>query len=50
MPVPLGAWGGPLVEIKWIAKDDVLVEYPEGARIFLNEKQYGNVHIEYKTR
>ena len=50
MPVPLGAWGGPLVEIKWIAKDDVLVEYPEGARIFLNEKKYGNVHIEYKTR
>ena len=48
--MPFGAWGGPLIEIKWTANDDVLVEYPEGSRVFLNEKQYEKVHIAYRTR
>lgn len=49
-PVPLGAWGGPAVEIQWIAKDGVLIEYPEGSRVFLNKKEFKDVHIEYKIR
>jgi hypothetical protein len=49
-PVPLGSWGGPLVEIKWIAQDKVIIEYPKGSRVFVNENRYKTIKIEYRIR
>lgn len=48
--VPLGKWGGPLVDVKWIDKNKVAVAYPKGARIFLKEQKYKNVIVEYQAR
>jgi hypothetical protein len=49
-PVSLGSWGGPLLEIKWMTQDKVIIEYPKGSRVFLNENRYKAINIEYRTR
>lgn len=43
----LGAWGGPWAEIKWLAKDHLLVRYSAKSRIFEQADEVNGVRLTY---
>ena len=45
-----GHWGGPLVEIKWLAPDRLTIRYAKGARIFEQKEAFEDVDITFEAR
>ena len=46
---PVGAWGGPWAEMKWLAADHLLVRYAAKSRIFERADDVGGVRVTYQA-
>lgn len=42
-----GDWGGPWVDIEWVASDHLVVRYAENSRIFEQDNQVSGIRISY---
>lgn len=47
--VPIENNGELKVRMTWLSNDQLLVEYPKGARLFRSENTRRRIHIEYRT-
>jgi hypothetical protein len=43
-----GDWGGPWAEIKWLAKDHLLIRYAAKSRLFEQKDGVSGVRISYQ--
>ena len=46
---PLGNWGGPWAEMKWIGPEKLLIRYAAGSRIFEEDNAVSGVRITYEV-
>lgn len=46
---PVGDWGGPWAEVKWVAPDQLLVRYAAKSRIFEQDETVSGVRISYEA-
>lgn len=44
-----GPWGGPWVEMKWLAENHLLVEYAAESRVFEQADHVNGVRVTYKA-
>jgi hypothetical protein len=46
---PAASWGGPWVEMRWLAPDRLEIRYDPKARIFLRQAAAGGVKIDFRS-
>jgi hypothetical protein len=46
---PAGPWGGPAVQVRWLAADHLEISHHPKARVFRSEARAGRVRVTYRS-